>query len=78
MVPKMAKTTKDDFESQLTKLEAIVQELESGELGLEKSLESFEEGVKLYKSCKSTLSRVEKKVAKLSDGLREEEFDSQE
>lgn len=74
----MAKTTKDDFEAQLIKLEKIVGELESGELGLEKSLESFEEGVKLYKSCKSTLSRVEKKVAKLTEGLREEEFDAEE
>ncbi len=74
----MAKANKDDFESQLEKLEKIVGELESGELGLEKSLESFEEGVKLYKSCKSTLSRVEKKVAKLTEGLKEEEFDAEE
>ncbi len=74
----MSKATKEDFEAQLIKLEKIVQELESGELGLEKSLESFEEGVKLYKSCKTTLSRVEKKVAKLTEGLREEEFDPEE
>lgn len=74
----MAKVEKDDFEAQLIKLEKIVGELESGELGLEKSLESFEEGVKLYKSCKSTLARVEKKVAKLTEGLREEEFDAEE
>lgn len=74
----MAKITKDDFESQLTKLEEIVQLLESGELGLEKSLENFEEGVKLYKSCKSTLSRVEKKVFKLTEGLKEEDFDQED
>jgi exodeoxyribonuclease VII small subunit len=68
----MAGKKKDTFEASLNNLEKIVEELESKDLPLEKSLEMFEEGVGLYKECKKHLDKVEKKVAKLSESLEEE------
>ena len=43
-------------------MEAIVKELESGELPLEKSLELFEKGVKLSEACRKQLQEAETKV----------------
>jgi exodeoxyribonuclease VII small subunit len=50
------------FEDSLTKLEEIVEKMESGDLKLEDSLKLFEEGMKLTKDCNSRLSEIEKKV----------------
>lgn len=50
------------FEEQMTRLEEIAAELESGELGLEKAIERYEEGVKRYRECHKILSSAEKKV----------------
>ena len=50
------------FETSLKRLEEIVAELESGELGLEQSLKLFEEGVKLARICNARLEEAERKV----------------
>jgi len=71
----MAKKKELDFEKSLLTLEQIVEELESGDLELEKSLEKFEKGVELYKNCKQILSKAEKKINVLTEGLKEEELD---
>lgn len=63
------------FESALKKLEKIVEELEAGELPLEKSLKKFEEGISLSKFCSQKLEETEAKVAQLvkdADGDTEE------
>ena len=67
-------TKKNSFEDSLKELENIVSKLESGELALEKSLEQFEVGTKLYKECKDQLSIAEKKIALLTESLKEEEL----
>jgi exodeoxyribonuclease VII small subunit len=67
-------TKKKTFEDSLKELENIVTKLESGELALEKSLEEFEVGTKLYKECKDQLSIAEKKIALLTDSLKEEDL----
>ncbi len=54
--------TQSSFEDSLTKLEAIVEKMESGDLKLEDSLKLFEEGMKLTKECNSRLNEIEKKV----------------
>ena len=54
--------TLSSFEDSLTKLEAIVEKMESGDLKLEDSLKLFEEGMKLTKECNSRLNDIEKKV----------------
>ena len=50
------------FEDALARLEAIVAELENGELPLDQSLKMFEEGIKLSKICLKILDDAERKV----------------
>ena len=50
------------FEDCLQRLEKIVQELEKGEVPLEKSLTLFEEGMQLSASCRKELEQAEGKV----------------
>ncbi len=50
------------FEAAFEKLQQTVKKLESGELSLEQSLQSFEEGVKLARVCQEKLSTAEQKV----------------
>ena len=54
-----------DFETSLKKLEQIVSDLENGELPLEQSIKTFEEGVKLTKHFQNLLSKAELKIQKL-------------
>lgn len=55
----MAKKT---FESALTKLEKITEELEDGDLSLENSLKKFDEGIQLAEFCTGQLSEAKAKV----------------
>ncbi len=68
---------KVNFEESMKKLEKIVDDLETGEHSLQESLERFEEGLKLGKSCKEMLERAEARVKILVEeeggGLSEEE-----
>jgi exodeoxyribonuclease VII small subunit len=50
------------FEECLERLEKIVQELEKGEVPLEKSLTLFEEGMHLSSACRKELEQAEGKV----------------
>ncbi|MBW1746161.1 MAG: exodeoxyribonuclease VII small subunit [Deltaproteobacteria bacterium] len=56
---------KISFEKSLKQLEQIVQEIESGNLPLEKAMKKFEEGVKLSKYCSEKLDETEKKISVL-------------
>lgn len=63
------------FEKKLKRLEEIVEKMETGDLSLDDSLKSFEEGVKLSKECHVQLTEAEQKVKLLvkenSDGSLE-------
>jgi exodeoxyribonuclease VII small subunit len=50
------------FEEALARLEAIVAELERGELPLDDSMRIFEEGIKLSKVCLKMLDDAERRV----------------
>ena len=50
------------FEASLEGLEEIVQQLEGGDLPLEKSLELFEQGIKLSRQCQERLSQAERRI----------------
>jgi len=50
------------FETGLQQLEAIVKEMESGELPLERALELFERGMKLSEACRKQLEEAETRV----------------
>lgn len=65
---------KKSFEESLKELESIVSKLESGEMSLEESLDKFESGTKLYKECKEQLLIAEKKIAVLTESLKEEDL----
>lgn len=51
-----------DLEKSLGQLEALVEELESGDLPLEKAMEKFEQGIKLTRSCQTALKDAEQRV----------------
>jgi exodeoxyribonuclease VII small subunit len=50
------------FEAGLHELEAIVKEMESGDLPLERALELFERGTKLSEACRKQLEEAETRV----------------
>ena len=54
-----------DFEKSLQQLEQIVNKMEAGDLGLEESLDQFEQGIKLAKNCQDTLANAELRVEQL-------------
>jgi exodeoxyribonuclease VII small subunit len=67
-----------DFEQQLESLEALVESLESGDLSLEDSLISFEQGIKVARDCQQALKQAEQKVEVLmrqGDELVSQPFD---
>ena len=51
-----------NLEKSLAALEDIVEELESGDLPLEKAMKKFEEGIKLTRGCQAALKDAEQKV----------------
>ena len=50
------------FEDGLKRLEKVVNELEKGEVPLERALTLFEEGMQLSNSCRKELEEAEGKV----------------
>ena len=63
----MTKKDTVNFETSLQKLEKILEKLEDGDISLEDSVKSFEEGIGLVKECQKQLSQAELKVKKLLD-----------
>lgn len=57
-----------DLEKTLAELEAIVEQLESGDLSLDKSLKEFERGVRLSRECQGALKAAEQRVQALMGG----------
>ena len=59
---------KDDikFEKAMKRLENIVEELEKGELEIDKSLEIFAEGIKMFRICSKKLNEAEQRIEKLT------------
>ncbi len=51
-----------NLEKALDDLEVLVEELESGDLPLEKAMKKFEEGIKLTRGCQTALKDAEQKV----------------
>ena len=56
------------FEAAMNRLEEIVRAMEKGDLPLEQSMQLFEEGTGLVKSCNQLLSNAELKIAQLMKG----------
>lgn len=67
-----------NFEDAMKQLEEIANKLEQNDLDLDKSVEFFEEGMKLSKKCSEILENAEKRITILindgKDNLTEENF----
>ena len=65
------KKTKDEvgklgFEESIKRLKTIVEKIEQGEIGLQDSLEQYEQGMLLIKHCRDILQKAEKRIEKIS------------
>ena len=68
------------FEDSISQLETLVNALEAGDLSLEESLSTFEQGIKLTKDCQQQLNEAEQKVSLLvgdGDAIQLVDFDSE-
>jgi len=61
----MSKEKENNFESNLKKLEVIVDKLESGDIGLEESVKLYEEGMNIKKICDKKLKDIEMQIKKI-------------
>ncbi|MGD8326760.1 MAG: exodeoxyribonuclease VII small subunit [Sphingomonadales bacterium] len=62
------------FEEALARLEAIVQQLETGDAALEKSIDIYKEGTYLKRHCQAKLAAAQAQVEKIrlsADGTPE-------
>jgi exodeoxyribonuclease VII small subunit len=67
----MARKTQNspkNYEEAMAELEAIVAEIERGQIGLEDVLVRYERGVYLIQYCQQTLSQAEKQIELVSKG----------
>ncbi|OFX21830.1 MAG: exodeoxyribonuclease VII small subunit [Anaeromyxobacter sp. RBG_16_69_14] len=65
----------EPYDAVVARLERVVGELESGQLSLEKSIETFAEGVKLAREATRKLDEAERRIEMLvrnADGAEEE------
>ncbi|MEX2122415.1 MAG: exodeoxyribonuclease VII small subunit [Woeseia sp.] len=58
----MSGKTPLNLEKSLEELESLIDELESGDLPLEKAMKKFEEGIKLTRNCQAALKDAEQRV----------------
>ena len=71
----MAKRSTDkqpSFEQAIDSLEDLVEQIESGEVGLEEALARYEQGQALIKRCRGILDKAEAKIAELTTDQDEE------
>lgn len=71
----MSSSKKFNLEKSLSELEALVEELESGDLPLDKAMKKFEDGIKLTRGCQTALKEAEQKVEILLNSSGSEELD---
>lgn len=62
-------SSQPSFDDGLERLEALVHQLESGQLGLEEALARFEEGVQLSQALQKQLADAQRRVEVLKAGL---------
>ena len=63
-----------DFESALLALEAIVSQMESGNLPLAQSIDAYKRGAALLQQCQQSLGDAEQQVHILNDANKLETF----
>ena len=58
------------FQDAIAQVEAITEQIERGEIGLEDSIDQFEKGMELLKNCREILARTEQRVEDITERLR--------
>lgn len=53
------------FEDKIKELEKLINDLENGEIDLEKSIETYTKAMKLIKECDNQLTSMEQQVSKI-------------
>ena len=72
----MSKKTAPDFEAQMQRLQAVVQELERVDLPLERNVALYKEGRALVTSCQALLERAKNEIRLCGeDGSEPESFE---
>lgn len=66
------------FEEKMKNLEEIINDLESGDINLDESIEKYTKAMKLINECDKELKNVEKQVSKLVSVNGEEDFEIEE
>lgn len=59
----------EDFEAALAELEALVERMEGGDLGLDESIAAYERGAALARVCQQRLDAAEHQVSVLQGSL---------
>ena len=54
------------YEQAVERLERIVEQIESGQIGLEDALQQYEQGMALIQRCRAILSTAEQRIAELT------------
>lgn len=67
MVKTEPKESRPDFEQALKELEAIVAQMEAGQLPLEQSLQAYQRGSELLQQCQKALADIEQQVRLLNE-----------
>lgn len=65
------------YEEAVLQLEQLVRQMESGNLTLQESVQSYEKGISLIKFCESELDKYEKIIEQLGGGQTAEENDEE-
>lgn len=68
------------FEEAMSRLESLIDQIESGEIGIEDALKHYETGSALVRRCRAILDRTEQRIAELNptgnDGLEIRDTDA--
>ena len=54
------------FEQSIDRLEDLIEQIESGEIGLEQAIAQYEQGQTLIKRCRGILDKAERRIAELT------------
>lgn len=60
------------FEEALSEVEAIIERIETGQSGLERSIGEYEKGVRLLARCRSLLKDAQQRIEDVTGKLEEE------
>ena len=68
MAKKHKKEARADFETLLARVETLVRELESGDIGIEDAMLRYEEGMRAVQACRKVLDDAERRIEILVRG----------